>query len=205
MILGCFSRANEYKINVGMSNRDELKYELFTKAFNRNKKKSSLTSASTRKIAAVHGACGATPVPSWLFPVTTGVIPQNKRKYDNVPAFEIERNKNEIFVKFLKPIQTWLEIDMELYKIELNSEIENAFSPSELNIFKNCSRESPGFQSLIEETKKEISELYGVPLENIEIGNYHGGQIAYIVKTKKEFRKPYLFKGFQIRIWDGNE
>ena len=37
-------------------------------------KKIGLTSASTRKIAAVHGSCGASPAPSWLFPVTTSVM-----------------------------------------------------------------------------------------------------------------------------------
>ncbi len=48
------------------------------------------TSASSRKMAAVHGSCGASPAPSWPFPLTTGVRPaEDKDKiYSHNPALQ---------------------------------------------------------------------------------------------------------------------
>ena len=46
------------------------------------------TSASSRKMAAVHGSCGASPAPSWPFPLTTGVRITEDKKYSHNPALQ---------------------------------------------------------------------------------------------------------------------
>jgi len=53
-----------------------------------------------RKLAAVHGSCGASPAPVWPFPVTTGVKLKNEitirvnGDYDCLRSLNVKRIKN---------------------------------------------------------------------------------------------------------------
>lgn len=116
-------------------------------------------------------------------------------------AFTIERLGNEVFVKFNKKVNEWSAPDSESYQKELKMLIKETFSNADYEIFISENHNSKDYLELVEKTKKEIAEFYKVQIENIQVALYHGNQTLFNFETDREIRTPYLFKGFQIRIY----